>query len=83
MWKQSIHVVLLVVILALVLGGSAYGKFDPLKDPAIVGWWAFDEGTGTLAADLTGNGNDGTLNGGAEWVPGVYGTAINFNGSDA
>ena len=43
MWKQSIHAVLLVMILALVLGGSAYGKFDPLKDPAIVGWWAFDE----------------------------------------
>jgi hypothetical protein len=27
----------------------------------LVGWWRFDEGTGTLTADASGNGNNGTL----------------------
>ncbi|MBI1908576.1 MAG: LamG domain-containing protein [Deltaproteobacteria bacterium] len=27
----------------------------------LVGWWKFDEGTGYLAKDSSGNGNDGTL----------------------
>ncbi len=83
MWKQSVGVILVAIVLALALTGPTYGGFDALSDPDIVGWWEFNEGEGTLAVDATGNGNDGTLEGGAEWVPGVYGTAINFNGADA
>jgi hypothetical protein len=35
----------------------------PVKaaDSGLVGWWKFDEGSGTVAADSSGNGNDGTL----------------------
>lgn len=35
--------------------------------------WTFDEGTGTSAADITGNGNTGTLVNGATWSPGRIG----------
>jgi hypothetical protein len=45
----------------------------------LVGWWRFDEGTGTIAGDSSGYGNNGTIYG-ATWVPGKYGTALSFNG---
>jgi hypothetical protein len=45
----------------------------------LVGWWSFNEGSGTVAGDSSGYGNNGTIYG-ATWVPGKYGTALNFNG---
>lgn len=48
----------------------------------MVGYWKFDEGTGTTAYDSSGNGNDGTLMNGPAWVGGKYGSALNFDGSD-
>ena len=42
--------------------------------------WRFDEGSGTTAADATGNHNVGTLSG-ATWIPGKVGSgALRFNG---
>ncbi|NNC93570.1 MAG: hypothetical protein HKN80_13890, partial [Acidimicrobiia bacterium] len=52
-----------------------------------IGHWTFDEassgtGTGTVI-DSSGGGNDGTINGGAVYVPGVVGTgALSFDGTD-
>jgi hypothetical protein len=40
------------------------------NEPGLVGYWEFDEGTGSTTADLTSNGNDGTISG-AIWVPGI------------
>lgn len=36
----------------------------------VVGWWKFDEGSGTNANDESSNNNDGTLSGDAAWVTG-------------
>lgn len=47
--------------------------------PGLVGWWRFDEGSGTVAKDSGGNGNDGTVYG-ATWVDGKYGNASSFDG---
>ncbi len=82
MGKKSL-LVLLVAALTLLSVGAAYGRFDPAKDPALLGWWAFDDGSGTIAADGSGNGNNGTLNGDPLWVPGMYGTALQFDGQNA
>ena len=49
--------------------------------PGLVGWWRFDEGTGTIAEDSSGNGNNGTIYG-ATWVEGKYGNALSFDGID-
>jgi concanavalin A-like lectin/glucanase superfamily protein len=77
MWKQSIHLILLTVVLALALGGPAYGAFNVLKDPALIGWWTCDEGAGADVADSSPNGNNGTfINGDPVWTTGVYGMAI-------
>ncbi len=50
---------------------------------APVGYWPFDEGSGGTTADVSGNGNTGTLVGGPVWVlPGQVGSAaLSFNGS--
>jgi hypothetical protein len=45
-----------------------------------VGYWKFDENTGTSAADLSGNGYTGTLTNGPTWTTGKYGKALNYNG---
>ncbi|MGR5480573.1 hypothetical protein ACPV5A_25855, partial [Vibrio chagasii] len=42
----------------------------------------FDEGTGTTAADSSGNGRNGTLNG-AAWGTGRSSNAVSLNGSGA
>lgn len=47
----------------------------------LVGWWRFDEGTGTSALDSSGSGNTGTLTAGPTWVVGKYGDALSFNGT--
>ena len=45
-----------------------------------VGIWLFDEGSGDVAIDSSGNGNDAALEGGPEWVDGKFGKAISFDG---
>ena len=47
----------------------------------LVGWWTFDETEGTIAADSSGQGNNGTVVGAALWVPGKIEGALEFNGS--
>ena len=46
----------------------------------LVGWWKFDEGSGTVAYDSSGNGNDGNLMGGPTWTTGKIGGALKFDG---
>ncbi|MDE2041249.1 MAG: hypothetical protein KGI59_02615, partial [Patescibacteria group bacterium] len=48
----------------------------------LVGWWKFDEGSGTTAADSSGSGNTGTLVGGPTWTTGQIGGALSFNGTN-
>src|SRR5581483_2755498 len=49
----------------------------------LVAAYNFDEGTGTLVHDLSGNGNNGTIQN-AKWSKGgKYGGALSFNGSNS
>jgi len=68
--------------MALAFGGAAQGAFNPLKDPAIVGWWTCDEGTGTTVGDSSPNKRDGTVVEGTPlWGEGVHGSAIEVKGT--
>jgi len=49
-------------------------------DPNLVGWWKFDETSGTIASDSSGNGYDGTLDGNPQWVSGKLKGALAFDG---
>lgn len=75
-------------LIAGVLGGLVLGA--PVVSASVVGEWAFDEGDGQVAHDLSGSGLDGRLGiaAGADgadptWVPGVAGWALRFDGDDA
>ena len=60
---------------------SAHYNAKP-AEPKIVARWSFDEGSGTTAADISGNGKDGLLKDGAEFFnEGVFGTALQINGT--
>jgi hypothetical protein len=48
----------------------------------LVGYWRFNEGSGSATADSSGNGNAGTLNNGPAWVDGRFGEALSFDGDD-
>ena len=51
----------------------------------LIGWWNFDEGTGSVAKDSSGYGNDGTIVGATrvDGIPGAGGKALEFNGSNS
>lgn len=52
-------------------------------DSNTVALWNLDEGSGISVIDATGNGNDGTLIGGATWTTdSVSGFALEFDGVD-
>ncbi len=44
----------------------------------IEGYWKFDEGSGTVANDSSGNNNTGTIVGDPTWTTGKVGYALNF-----
>jgi len=44
----------------------------------LVGCWFFNEDSGTIVSDLSGNGNHGTLNGSISWVAGKFGSVLYF-----
>jgi hypothetical protein len=54
----------------------------PVQPPAgnLVGYYKFDEGSGTRAGDSSGKGHHGTITGDPEWVAGAVGGALNFGG---
>jgi len=47
----------------------------------LVGYWNFNEGTGSVAHDSSGNGNDGTING-ATWTHRNFRGSFEFDGID-
>jgi hypothetical protein len=48
----------------------------------LVGYWSFNDGTGTVATDFSGNGNTGSVIGAPTWINGKRGTALSFDGND-
>jgi len=76
------------VVTAEDVGGNASANSNEANatptdiDPTLVGYWQFDEGNGTVAADASGNGNNGTLQNGPTWTTGQIGSALRFDGTN-
>jgi hypothetical protein len=75
MYRRLIRPICLILI-SLLWTSPAGGA-----DPNLAGWWRFDEGSGDIAVDSSGNGNDGTLVGGATWATGYFGGGIELDGT--
>jgi len=58
--------------------GSQLQLGHPLSN-GLVGYWLMNEGSGDKVADLSGNGNTGTLQGSTFWTPGRFGSALSFD----
>jgi len=72
MRNTKIYLVVLVLVLNMVFTNT---------QAELVGRWRFDEGSGTIAYDSSGQGNDGTLVGGATWVTGRFGGGLELDGT--
>ena len=76
MCKKLIYLVSFVFMLSMVLMSS-------VAQADLVGYWKFDESSGTTAADSAGGDNNGTLTGEQlEWRPseGKIGGALSYGG---
>ncbi len=79
MSRKPVHLITIV----LVVGFVQIGRADVL-DPSLAGWWRFDEGTGTVAADSSGHGLDGVLVSNPIWrQDGVRNGCLFFDGYEA
>ena len=58
--------------------GISDAKIEPKN---IIGMWLFDEGSGKVTKDLSGNGNDGNIVD-AEWVEGKNSKGLEFDGTN-
>jgi len=77
MCRKLLCLAVLVLLLGLITAPAAADIGEGL-----IGYWPLDEGGGANTADASGNGSDGTLNGGPGWVAGKFGNALEFDGSD-
>ena len=70
------------VTAAVVVSGGAIALIANAAAPTagLVGYWLFNEGSGTTVQDSSGNSNTGTLVNGPIWVTGRYGPGLNFDG---
>jgi len=73
MRNKRIYLAVLVLVLSMILTNT---------QAELIGWWRFDEGSGDVAYDTSGNGLDGTIEGGPQWVVGKIGGALKFDGDD-
>ena len=71
---QRTHVLLASIVLLIVAACAQ------AQDPDLLAWWKFDDGTGTIAVDSSGNGNDGVFIQDPEWVAGKFGSGLLFDG---
>ena len=76
-WLLSL--VLVSSVLLATLPAVVYAEVDEHT----VAIWFFDEGTGDIVEDASGNGHDGNFIGEPEWIDGKNGKGLSFNGNSA
>lgn len=78
--KNGLMVVGLFVVMAMAFSTGAWAA-ELTVDEHTVALWHFNEGSGNIVYDESGNGNHGTIHG-ATWTTGVFGSALSFDGSN-
>jgi uncharacterized repeat protein (TIGR01451 family) len=67
--------------LVVLATNSGTGGVLITTDPGLVGQWKMEEGSGAIAKDSSGWGNDANLSGSPSWAPSPKGLALDFDGS--
>jgi hypothetical protein len=71
------------VCIFLSANGLTTAYVDAQLQNGLVGYWSFNEGSGTIAGDSSGNGNTATLVNGPTWIAsGAIAGALSFDGID-
>ena len=70
----------ILVSYSILIDGSYKSGFAGFTEDGLVAYWSFDEGSGIIVHDYSGNGNDGEIHG-ASWVEGKFGKALFFDGA--
>jgi len=79
--KCITYLAYLLVLLAQVLAVTVIAR--PAQAQSPVGYWRFDDGSGTQAVDSSGNGRTATLVNGVSWVTGRTGYAASANSASS
>jgi len=72
MWQKVVPIVAAVLVLGMA----------QITMAGQLGYWAFDEGSGTTVKDSSGKGNPGTFMNGPTWADGKFGKAVQLDGID-
>jgi len=67
------------MVISLIFTTQGDAKIDP---ESIAGLWIFNEGTGKVVEDSSGNGYDGELKKNPTWADGKYGKGLEFHGGN-
>ena len=86
--KMFRKIILFLLLSTFVFGGQlkppkgmVLSKGNRWSTDGLVGLWLMNEGSGSIIADLSGNGNGGTLVNDTSWQAGKYGYKLNFDGT--
>jgi len=69
------------IILSIFLIGIVFAMNSVIASEGLIAHYNFDENSGNILTDISGNGYNGDING-ATWVESIFGTGLNFNGND-
>ncbi len=75
--KRQVFICLILLMMFLLAGA----KLSMAVDDSLVLYLTFDEDQGKEVNDLTVYGNDGDIKGNPNKVDGIFGSALEFNGS--
>lgn len=75
--SRLIYVSISLIAIGLIFTGQSVAKLDM---GTVAGMWLFDDAKGNFAKDSSGNGLEGEVKGGAKWVDGQFGKALEFDG---
>ena len=71
MWRKNLFLLCVVSVLSM----------SGLVQADLIGHWKLDEGSGTTAIDSSGDGYNCTFHGNPTWTEGVFGDALELDGS--
>jgi hypothetical protein len=77
--KSLFSVTVLIIASCFLLLGIC---FEGTSDKDLVGHWPLDDGAGDTVKDISGNSNNGKIEGKANWVAGISGGALELRAKE-